>query len=313
MRFSIVIPVAPLRKAPVLKSIETMEYDKSDFEVIVERGTNPSIGRNKGIKKAKGEIIAFVDDDAEVTKEWLGIADVFFKGHPDISIVGGPQLTPLDAGVFQRGQGNVFSSYFGSYKMSSRYKRGKMNLDAEESNLTSVNMFVRKNVFDVLKPFNGALYPNEETEFLFRSKKSGLGIAFNPDLVVYHKRRESLWAFSKQCFGYGTGRARQDLLTGSVPGLKVVIPMLFMLYVLMLPVFYRVNVYISSLFFIYMLISLSNAIIISVRSKDIMQLFLFPLLCMLNHMLYPAGYLYEYIKRHLSSRGIKRGVNGRER
>ena len=50
---------------------------------IFVKNTNPAQKRNFGIKKSRGEIIAFIDDDAYPDKNWLKNALSVFK-NPDI-------------------------------------------------------------------------------------------------------------------------------------------------------------------------------------------------------------------------------------
>lgn len=293
MMFSIIVPVAPDRNAPVLDSIDELDYAKDQYEVIVKKGLNPSINRNTSIEKSTGEILAFVDDDAHVNFDWLSQAQDFFNRHPDIDIVGGPQLTPPDNKMFVRLSGYVFSSFFGAYKMASRYRSGRENLNANEFNLTSANLFVRKGVFDRIAAFNPKLFPNEEAEFLHRAKASGLKIAYYPDVVVFHKRRDNLPAFLKQSFGYGKGRARQNKITKSLPEAGVLIPVGFIVYLLLLPILFFLTPVALLPLLAYLAISLANAIWISARNKDILVMVSYPFLCFLNHCAYSIGYLYE--------------------
>src|SRR3989344_66492 len=122
-KFSIVIAVAPYRDAEVLNSMKNLDYDKNKYEIIVKKGKNASENRNNGVKKAKGEIIAFIDDDAAVDKNWLKNAEELFKKH-DADILGGPQLTPKDDKFFAKMFGGAIESFWCSYKMSNRYKKG---------------------------------------------------------------------------------------------------------------------------------------------------------------------------------------------
>src|SRR3989344_6761180 len=102
MKFSLVIPLAPGRNAPILESIKQLNYPKSEFHVIIVRGLNPSENRNKGAEKSKGKIIAFLDDDATLETNYLKKAEEFFEKHPEIDIVGGPQLSPIDETGFAK-------------------------------------------------------------------------------------------------------------------------------------------------------------------------------------------------------------------
>jgi|TARA_B100000315_G_scaffold76065_1_gene69619 GT2 family glycosyltransferase len=300
MKYSIIIPVAYNREAPIIESIQNLDFPKDEYEVIVKRGDNPSINRNKAIDESKAEILAFVDDDASVKSNWLTKAEDFFNKYPSIDIVGGPQLTPSDDGVFARQSGYVFSSYFCAGKMSSRYKMGRINLNADELNLTSTNIFMKKNVFKSISHFNPELFPNEETELIRRAIEKGVKVAYCPDIIVYHKRRDNFISYLKQCFNYGLGRATQDVIAQSSPQIWILIPILFFLYVLFIPFLYTLTSLTIIPAFLYLGISLLNAIYISVRNDDGLVVFTYPILCFSIHLAYPLGYMCKRIKLFLN-------------
>ena len=172
MKFSLVIPVAPERNAPIIDSLRKVDYEKKDLQVIVIRGRNPSENRNKGVLKSKGEIIGFLDDDAIVDINILKNVERFFKKYPDIDIVGGPQLTPFEDKYFARISGYALSSKFGAWKLSSRYSQKNVNLDADETALTSANLFCKKFVFKKIN-FDTKLFPGEDPKIYRRCKKRG--------------------------------------------------------------------------------------------------------------------------------------------
>ena len=146
-KFSIIVASALERNAEVVESLMKVNYNKNKYEIIVEKGRNPSENRNRGIKKAKGEILGFIDDDAIVDRNLLKNVEGFFGKHGDIDIVGGPQLTPKSDKLFARVSGYALESYFGTHKMSKRYKKGELDLDADEFSLSSANCFVKKDIF----------------------------------------------------------------------------------------------------------------------------------------------------------------------
>ena len=62
---------------------------KAHIRYIFEPRQGLSIARNTGIEHARGEIIAFLDDDAIPTTEWLSSLIQAFEKYPDAVAVGG--------------------------------------------------------------------------------------------------------------------------------------------------------------------------------------------------------------------------------
>ncbi len=69
-KFSIIIPALEKKKyKKVLESIGHADYPAAKIEIILALGKAPSLQRNLAIKKAKGEIILFLDDDSLVSAQ----------------------------------------------------------------------------------------------------------------------------------------------------------------------------------------------------------------------------------------------------
>lgn len=294
-KFSVIIALAPSRNAEVLESLQQVGYDSRKIEIIIKKGLNPSENRNGGVQDAQGEILAFIDDDAIVDKDIFKNAERFFLAHPEIDLVGGPQLTPANDGFFAKTSGLVLESYFGTHAMSCRYKRCKENLDADETFITSANCFIRRLSFLKTSGFNPALYPGEDPEFFTRIKKEGLRIAYSPEIVVYHRRRDTLKGFCKQFYKYGKTRCLKEKFNQQKTGLLFLMPMFFVLYVVLgglLSFFYSwMLVPLALYFFIDFLVSLWIGL-----GQGVQRIPLLFLLFFLLHASYGFGML-EYFLR----------------
>lgn len=69
-----------------------------------------SRARNTGLEKARGEIIAFPDDDCRYPEDLLENVDAYFQAHPDVSGLSGAPVTTAGettGGRFARSTGSV--------------------------------------------------------------------------------------------------------------------------------------------------------------------------------------------------------------
>lgn len=322
MKFSLVIPLAPYRNAEILDSIKKLDYPKSQFHVIVVKSLNASDNRNKGAEKAKGEIIAFLDDDAILDKDYLKNAEKFFEEHPEIDIMGGPQLRPLDEKGFAKISDYALSSKFGAWNMSKRYSIQKESLDVDETAITSANLFCKRKVMDKVK-FDIKLWPGEDPKFIEDAKKAGLKVAYSPEIILYHRRRATIKAMIKQIFNYGKVRPFKESFFKTMKMPFFFIPSIFLIYLIfmLLEIIYNpkaikdaVNSYaqlnpsISAIIFlpliIYVLLALMFSIYDSIRNKDLKSFFFLPFIYPLIHLSYGAGMLWGYVKKRFKDSSV---------
>lgn len=309
LKFSLVIPVAPDRGAEILNSIKELDYPKSDFNVIVVKGKNPSDNRNIGAKKAIGEFIVFLDDDAVINKNYLKNAESFFNEHHEIDIVGGVQLTPESDRGFARISGYALGSKFGAWKISNRYVGDKIIINADETMLTSANLICRKKVFDKVK-FDKKLFPGEDPKFIADAKSAGFKVAYEPNLIIYHRRRADAKNMMKQIFLYGKARPKKESFFQTLFKMPFfLIPSGFVLYLIFL-IFY----YLTYLFriigqnkilviilliplIVYIILSILFSIYDSVKNKDYKAVFILPLIYFMVHLSYGTGFLISSINK----------------
>lgn len=294
-KFSIIIALAPYRDAEVLKSLKDLDYNKNKYEIIIKKGYNASENRNYGIEKAKGEIIAFIDDDAIVDKNLLNNAEEFFNKY-NVDIIGGPQLTPKDDKFFAKLFGGAIENFWCSYKMANRYKKGKLNLNADELSLTSANCFVKKNVFKRINGFDVRLWPGEDPEFFSRAKKSGFRIAYSPDLIIYHRRRSDLNSLLKQHYKYGNVRLKKEAINKTFVNPVLIIPAIFTLYIIFLPIMLLFSWIFLLPIILHLIIDIIISLFISLR-KNIFYLPFLPFVFFLIHFSYGLGMIMSLIKK----------------
>lgn len=157
--------------------------------------TGPADKRDLGVKKAKGEIIAFLDDDSYPDKNWLKNALEIFNlksyilNHKSlVAGVCGPTLTPPHNSLRQKASGYVWSTWLGSggagtYRCAVSQRR-------EVDDFPTVNLLVRKKDFLGVGGFDSHFWPGEDTklcyDLVYKLKKK---IIYDPKVLVYHHRR----------------------------------------------------------------------------------------------------------------------------
>lgn len=218
-QFSIIIPVVEINDYIHETVRHILNLDFQNFEIlilpdgktqekflktkIIPTGkVGPAEKRNLGAKRAQGEILAFLDDDAYPEIRWLARAWENFK-DPKIAAIGGPATTPASDSLRQKTSGACLaSSLFGG--IVDRYRPGRQKKLVDD--WPSVNFLVRKTIFQKIGGFNSAYWPGEDTKFCLDLIQAGNKILYDPAILVYHHRRETLIKHLKQVAGYGLHR-----------------------------------------------------------------------------------------------------------
>lgn len=164
---------------------------------------NGSIGdsRNYGIKKSKGNVIAFIDADCVASPNWIKyIKDNISNSQP---VVGGKVLLKnhKNNNLLHLGAHLFWFSPF---------------MTKKEKNVRTIPTC---NIAYLKKLFNNRGFKNlstaEDVEFNYYLYKRGVIIKYIPDMIVYHKPIKSFYDFLKKVKKRGKGflvsRRRYDL------------------------------------------------------------------------------------------------------
>ncbi len=151
-----------------------------------------SAARNAGAAAAKGEILAFTDDDCEPDAEWLArLARIHQDGR--FSAVGGPNLPPP---ARNRAEAAV--------RAAPGAPSHVMLDDTEAEHLPGCNLSVTRAAFDAVGGFDPRFRTaGDDVDFCWRLRDAGFLLGFAPGAFVWHWRRSSLRAFLRQQSGYG--------------------------------------------------------------------------------------------------------------
>ncbi len=269
---------------------------KQGIKYIIERGKNPSKNRNKGAKKSRTKLVGFINAHSIISEDWIDEIIKFFYKHPGISAVGGPQLNSKNEGFFGRSSGYALSSIFGAAGTRNRYKKMPLNLDADETSITSTNLICKKEVFKSVR-FDENLYPGEDPKFVSDLKKERFKVAYSPNLIVYNKRRNNFKSLMKQIFNYGRVRPKKEKTLDTLKRSYFILPSLFVFYLLILPTLLFVNYLFIYPIIIYIILNIIFSIYESLRNNDVSSALIIPAIFFAIHISYGVGFLYGLIER----------------
>lgn len=324
-KISVIIPVKPGRGVEtVIEALRQVDYPPKLIEVFVDQGFNPSRQRNEAAKKAKGEILYFLDNDSEIDKKtfkravavfrgkiipikipqargfsffprWLSdlIIDRFFSGtiyKGEIGVVGGPNVWWRKESFWSSLAGIILESFFAHYKMAARYRPIGSVRRAAEKELILCNLAVRRDVFKKAGGFNETLYPNEENELLNRMEKTGYQLIYHPGVLVFRPRREGFREILEAFFHYGRGRMEQIRVEGIWQSLPLLAPLFFLIYLLGLLFFHPWFAFLPLI--LYLGMGFGSALGFATRRKKPYLAIFLPPLFLATHLSYGVGLLY---------------------
>lgn len=318
LKFSIIVPVRRINdyvkecisyiKKLKYQDFETIiltdeweDYDFEDnrFRVVPTGPIGPGEKRNIGARESLGDVLAFLDDDAFPSPDWLDCAKASFA-RAGIYALGGPAVTPPNTPLLERISGRILESWLCSGPTGYRYFPDRKRY---VSDYPSVNFLVRREVFFSVGGFPIDFWPGEDTKFcLDLIEKLGSGIFYDPNLVVFHHRRNLFVPFLQQISRYGRHRGqfarifpRTSRLFGYfVPSLftigLILGPLLFIfLPVLSFPYFIVVALYLLTLF-------AESLRVIALEGSLISALY-FIIGAFETHVIYGVNFLIGFIKR----------------
>lgn len=310
--FSIIIPTIKINNY-LLKCLDKLCLQKfKNFELILISENNlnlekkynykikkiyqkntlkPGKKRNYAAKFAKGEYLAFIDDDAFPKVDWLEKAYNFIKKNSKKNsfLLGGPGILPNNETFFSKLIDLSFRSrVFGSSRY--RYSSIKNNLNTFDD-WPSVNMIVGRKSFLKLKGFDNNFWPGEDSKFCNKFINKGGKIIYLYNMIVYHYRRSSFLKHFNQIFKYAFTRGTffQNKDKNSFK-FSFLLPSMFNLYIIISFIMLKI------IFFIPLLILLIFIFCENYfKNKNIFSSLIVSLLVFANLSVYGFAFLLSFI------------------
>jgi mycofactocin glycosyltransferase len=200
-RISVVVPT---RGRPELlrKCVAALEAQTVAVEIVVVEdveGRGPAWARNEGVRRARGEIVCFTDDDCAPSAGWAeALSAPLFCG------VGGVSTGPV-----VMGQGATAADR--AWEAIVRYLQEQAGAPGSASPgfAVTANLAARRELLERL-PFDES-FPaaaGEDRDWSERAARAGAAVQLIPSAIALHRSGMGVLQFLRQQYRYGQGAAR---------------------------------------------------------------------------------------------------------
>jgi len=227
MRFTVVLPTynRPQALERCLGSLQELQFDPEQFEIIVvddggscdltpvvakftggpdlqllrQANAGPGAARNLGARKARGQYLAFIDDDCLATPTWLHDYEQALKKDRE-ALWGGSVLTDAHQNLYCQAAQAVLD-----------LAQSAFNRDEAQARFFSSNNFVvPTHRFLELRGFMEVYFRvcSEDREFCDRWAIAGLRLRSLRGGAIYHQPNLGLGSYAGMYFRYGRGAYR---------------------------------------------------------------------------------------------------------
>lgn len=222
-RFSVIIPARnrPGALANCLQALTRLDYPTGNYEVIVvddasepplrqtvecraalsglrwerlSKNEGPAAARNHAARIARGEFLAFTDDDCLPDPEWLNNLEHALNSNPGCA-AGGRLIDGQPRNIYSAANQALLDTVFEYYNAK----------PLQAQFVTTANLAVPAASFLGLGGFDTAYRTSEDREFCSRWLASGRPITYAPDATADHSTTAGFLQFWRRHYSFGEG------------------------------------------------------------------------------------------------------------
>jgi GT2 family glycosyltransferase len=200
---------------------------KGDLEVrwiSLPRNLGQPAAQAAGAAVARGEILAFLDDDAEVAPDWVSAIHAYFGEHPDMSAVVG-RVLPLDPEhLLSRMRQQVYERRHRSYlepefrtRLAERLSLAAVSAPLLSDHLSGGNCAVRRRVYRELAPQGPEPRRGGDRRLTSRLFAAGYALGYDPRMLIYHRHFHGYRFLARNSVEVGRSQAAARLAGSAWP------------------------------------------------------------------------------------------------
>jgi glycosyltransferase involved in cell wall biosynthesis len=153
-----------------------------NYRYLYEGKKGKSHALNNGISEARGDILAFTDDDCIVDRTWLAAIAREYSMDPELAVLGG--------------RVELYNKHDKPKSIITFTEQINLSASLEmllTPTIIGANVSYRKDVISSIGEFDVRLGPGsglgascEDTDYLYRAYRKGFKIIYFPNVIVYH-------------------------------------------------------------------------------------------------------------------------------
>jgi GT2 family glycosyltransferase len=185
-----------------------------DVAYVREPRRGLAVAHNRGLAAARGQIVAFTDDDVVVDGDWLAAIAEGFAVRADVGCVTGlivPAELQTPAQVLLEAHGGFAKGYRQRYRSAREpggdplfpFTAGRLGSGANMA--FSARLLGETGGFDPATGAGSTARGGDDLLAFFRTVARGYGIVYQPSAIVWHHHHRTAEALERQAYGYGVG------------------------------------------------------------------------------------------------------------